>query len=97
MSSVFLNLSENKDGIAYSVRYYEHYMAGNVRTRTIKVDGVEPSPENIANGTYPYIANAYAVIRRDSSPDNGPRKLLLWLLSDEGQAVIQQSGYVPLK
>lgn len=97
MSSVFLNLTQNKDGIAYSVRYYEHYMAGSAGTRTIKVDGVAPTEENIANGTYPYIANVYAVIRREATPDSGPRKLLQWLVTDEGQAVVKQSGYVPLK
>ncbi len=97
MSSVFLNLTQNKDGIAYSVRYYEHYMAGSAGTRTIQVDGVAPTEETIANGTYPYIANVYAVIRREASPDSGPRKLLQWLLTDEGQAVVKQSGYVPLK
>ncbi len=97
MSSVFLNLTQNKDGIAYSVRYYEHYMAGSAGTRTIKVNGVAPTEETIANGTYPYIANVYAVICREASPDSGPRKLLQWLLTDEGQAVVKQSGYVPLK
>ncbi len=97
MGSVFLHLTQNKDGIAYSVRYYEHYMAGSAGTRTIKVNGVAPTEETIAKGTYPYIANVYAVIRREASPDSGPRKLLQWLLTDEGQAVVKQSGYVPLK
>lgn len=97
MSSVFLRLTQNKDGIAYSVRYYEHYMAGSAGTRTIQVDGVAPTEETIANGTYPYIANVYAVIRREAPPDSAPRKLLQWLLTDEGQAVVKQSGYVPLK
>jgi len=96
MSTVFLDLSQNNDGIAYSVRYYEHFMAGSARTRTIKIDGVAPNRETIEDGTYPYIADVYAVIRKDSQSESGPRKLLQWLLSTEGQAVVKQSGYVPI-
>jgi len=71
-------------------------MAGSARTRTIKIDGVVPNRETIEDGTYSYIADVYAVIRKDSQSESGPRKLLKWLLSTEGQAVVKQSGYIPI-
>ena len=94
MSSVFLNLTSDHDGLAYSVRYYEHYMSGSAQTRAIAIDGIPPTAETIRDGSYPYLADVYAVVRRGKENDTGPQQLLKWLLSPEGQAVVEQSGYV---
>jgi len=56
-----------------------------------------PLPENVASELVgSLIADVYAVIRKDSQSESGPRKLLQWLLSTEGQAFVKQSGYVPI-
>ncbi len=96
MSSVFLELTNKPDGIAYSVRYYEHFMAGSAKTRTIAVDGIIPNYETIETRSYPFVAEVYAVIRHDSDANAPPRRLLEWLLTLEGQSVVKQSGYVPI-
>ena len=96
MSSTFLELTYNKDGIGYSVYYYERYMSGSPRTRVIAVDGVEPTPETIANRKYPFVSEVFVVTRADLPPAAPARRLRDWLLSPEGQAVVRESGYVPL-
>jgi len=96
MRGPFSALTEDQDGIAYSVYFYEHFMAASPYTRALAVDGVEPTSETIRSRTYPYVTEVFAVIRRDEPPDSNARKLSDWLLTEEGQAVVAESGYVPL-
>lgn len=96
MSSVFIALVEDRPGIAYSVGYYENYMIGTTSTRTLPIDGVLATYETIQNRTYPHVAPVVVVTRRDLPADAPARKLRDWLLSDEGQQVVRQSGYVPI-
>ena len=96
MGGPFGALTGDQDGIAYSVYFYEHFMAASPYTRALAVDGVEPTSETIRSRKYPYVTEVYAVIRKDEPEDSGARKLRDWLLSGEGQAVVAESGYVPL-
>ena len=68
----------------------------NGRVKMLSLNGVYPSAENIQNGTYPVIAQFYAIYRADN--DNENISLLIdWLLSEEGQTLIEACGYVRLK
>jgi ABC-type phosphate transport system substrate-binding protein len=96
MSSTFLSLTSDEQGIGYSVYYYEHFMSGSPRTRTIAVDGVEPNSETIGKRKYPYVCEVFVVTRKGLSKDAPAAKLRAWLLSPEGQSVVRASGYVPL-
>ena len=96
MSSTFLQLTQNEDGIGYSVYYYEQFMSGSQRTRTIAVDGVEPNFENIRARKYPLVSEVLVVTRRGIEASSPAGRLRDWLLSREGQAVVRESGYVPL-
>ncbi len=79
--------------IGFSFRYYMSGMVANDGVKMISLNGVYPDAENIRNGSYPVIAKFYAVYRADNQNPN--IKLLLdWLLSDEGQTLIEKSGYV---
>jgi phosphate transport system substrate-binding protein len=97
MGGPFLALSRNEEAIAYSVYYYEHFMAGSPDTELLAVDGVLPSYDTIHAGTYPYVTRVYVVTRKGLAPDSQAAKLRNWLLSDEGQAVVRESGYVPIR
>jgi phosphate transport system substrate-binding protein len=96
MSSVFLELSRSEWGLGYSVYYYERYMSGSARTRTIAVDGVEPTADTIRRRTYPFVAEVYVVTRKGIPADSPTANWRNWVLSSEGQAVVQESGYVPI-
>ena len=60
----------------------------------LAVDGVEPTAQTIASGKYPYVLKVYAAYRKDAKPDAPAMRLLDWLVSDEGQKVVAESGYV---
>ena len=79
--------------IGFSFRYYMDGIVGNQKVKMISLNGVYPSAENIQNGTYPVIAQFYAIYRADNDNENIPI-LIDWLLSDEGQQIIEGSGYV---
>ena len=79
--------------IGFSFRYYMDGIVGNDSVKMIALNGVYPSAENIRNGTYPIIAKFYAIYRADNENPNIP-VLIDWILSDEGQTLIEQSGYV---
>ena len=79
--------------IGFSFRYYMDGIVGNDSVKMLALNGVYPSAENIRNGSYPVIAKFYAVYRADNDNPNIP-VLIDWLLSEEGQQIIEGSGYV---
>ena len=81
--------------IGFSFRYYMDGIVGNDSVKMLSLNGVYPSEENIQNGSYPVIAQFYAIYRADNDNENIPI-LIDWLLSDEGQRIIEGSGYVRL-
>jgi phosphate transport system substrate-binding protein len=64
--------------------------------RLLAINGVEPTPENIQNGSYPLIHEFYIVSREDGKNPN-VKKLIDWFLSEQGQALIEDVGYIPIK
>jgi phosphate transport system substrate-binding protein len=64
--------------------------------KLIGVDGVPPTSENIADRSYPLTTEVYAVIREGLRDDHSAVLLRDWLLGAEGQAVVEESGYVPI-
>ena len=82
--------------IGYSFRYYTTGMNKNDNIKILSIDNVEPSIENIKSGKYPYTVNFYLVTRKDVKNKNLDM-LIEWILSDEGQEVVEKTGYVPVK
>lgn len=79
--------------IGFSFRYYMDGMVENKNVKMLSLNGVYPSAENIRNKSYPIVAQFYAVYRADNTNENIP-VLIDWILSDEGQTLIEKSGYV---
>ena len=84
------------DPIGYSFRYYVEGITRNENVKMISLNGIAPTKENIQNGRYPLSSNFYAVYKRDNKNPN-VKKLIDWILSSEGQKIICDNGYVPLK
>ncbi len=86
-----------ENAIGYSVYAYAADMYGNGdEIKFIHVDGVEPTKETMANGTYPLLSYNYMAFNKEEPADSTVRKLVEWVLTDEGQAAVQAAGYVPL-
>lgn len=94
--NLLANYNNEKNALGYSVYYYVQNMYNLPGLRLMAVDGVAPSEQTIADGSYPFINEFYAVIRKNEPKDSKTRQLLNWILSDEGKQAIRDAGYVGL-
>ena len=79
--------------IGFSFRFYVEGIIRNPDIKMIAIEGVAPTKENIKNGSYPIITPVYAVTYEGNMNEN-VHKLIDWILSDEGQYIIEETGYV---
>jgi phosphate transport system substrate-binding protein len=56
---------------------------------------VAPSKETIADGSYPITRYLYMYLR--SKPTGAIKQYIDWILSAEGQAIVSEVGYFPVK
>lgn len=84
------------NSIGFSFRYYVEGIIKNPDIKMISIDGAAPTSENIKNGSYPILTPIYAVTYKENQ-NNNVDKLLEWILSDEGQYIINETGYVGIK
>ncbi|MDR1460479.1 MAG: substrate-binding domain-containing protein [Campylobacteraceae bacterium] len=89
------NYRNAPNAIGYSFRYYATVMNSNENIKLLSIEGIEPTVENIKNNTYPFTAEFYIVNTQNIS-QNG-QKLIDWFLSEQGQALIEDIGYVPIR
>ena len=87
--------NNSANAIGFSVYYYIDQMYSQPGLRLLSVDGVMPSNDTLADGSYPLCNDFYAVIRPDAAADSPERILYDWLDTDAGQACIKKAGYVP--
>ena len=81
--------------IGYSFRFYLSGMVANDRVKMLAVDGVYPDTGSIRDGSYPLTTEFYVFWRADN-PCRGIAPVVDWLLSPEGQRLIEACGYVPV-
>ena len=81
--------------IGFSFRYYVKDVVKKGNVRMLSIDGVYPNIKNIANGSYPVVANFYAVYDKANSNLN-VGKFVDWVLLEEGQEIVKKTRYVPL-
>jgi phosphate transport system substrate-binding protein len=91
-----------RNSLGYSFLYYIRDMIGENKVKFLSIDGIEPTPANIASGAYPFADNFYAItVKSDGRYLNPERtdnidRLLEWILSPQGQYLVEATGYVPL-
>lgn len=82
--------------IGFSFRYYVEGIVENGKVKMIAVDNIYPSKENIRNKTYPIVTELYAVVRKDD-PNPNIKLFIDFVLSEKGQRIVEESGYVSIK
>lgn len=97
MAGPFNALEDDLQGIGYSVFFYAANISPGEKIKLIGIEGVFPTKETISSGEYPLTTEVYAVIRKDTPENHPARKLMNWIISDEGQQAVDSSGYVPIK
>ena len=93
----------HKNAIGFSFRFYSTEMVENDQIRLLALNGVEPTRETIRSGEYPISSNFFAITAApigQPAPEESNedlRAFLDWILSEQGQEIIEQTGYVGVK
>ena len=96
--------AQTADPTGYALGYSIYYYYWNANTvlgtaehlKLLAIDGVVPTDETIANGSYPLSNNTYIVLRKDTSTDAPARRLAAFMLTEAGQQCVENAGYGPL-
>lgn len=96
MMTPYYQIESDETGIAFTPFYYYDVMVDNESTKSIGVNGVAMTKTNIMNGTYPYVTDVYAAVRSDIDKSSMAYKMFDFLTTKGGQAIVEESGYVPL-
>jgi len=88
-------------GLGYSIYYYYHNMFNfypiEENLKLLAIDGVMPTDETIADGSYPLSNYAYVVLRKDTPADAPARKMAAFMLTEAGQQCVENAGYGRIK
>jgi phosphate transport system substrate-binding protein len=71
------------------------FVEGRDGLAAVTLDGIEPSPGNIASGKYPMARPLYLIT--DGEPEGSARKFVDYLLSSKGQKLMTKHGYLTLR
>lgn len=82
------------NAIGYSVYYYANDMQMAQGLKILSIDGVAPTAETIRSGEYPHLNAYYCVIPANAAADSPNRILYEWLMTEEGQRLLDMEGYV---
>ena len=83
-----------KNAIGYTFRYYSNEMVRNEEIKLLAIDGVEPTKNTIRTNSYPITSQFYIVTRGEA--EGNVQALIDWVLSEQGQELIEQAGYVSI-
>lgn len=65
--------------------------------KAVAIDGVKPTPENAASGAYRAVRPFNIVCTKDGEAlSDAAKDFLSFVMSDDGQATVRASGYVPV-
>jgi len=83
-----------KGAIGFSFLFFTTQMVGDQQIKLLQINGVSPTKETINNGTYPFTGDFYAITLGEPKPN--VKKLIDWILSTQGQYLVDKTGYVPV-
>jgi phosphate transport system substrate-binding protein len=64
-------------------------------TKPLEVNGVAPTSENAASGEYPVVRPLNMMT--NGEPDGAVAEWLDFILSDDGQAIVVEEGYIAVQ
>ena len=91
---VISDYDNRETAVGYSYYYYASTMYTSDTMKLLAINGVEPSYDNIKNGLYDIQTAYYAVIRKNEPENSNTRRLLNEMMSERGQNVAKEAGYV---
>ena len=94
-SGEVISYKNEKNAVGYGFRVQMADMLKNEQIKILSLNDVQASRENMQNKTYPVLFDVYAVTA--DNPDENTQKFVDWMLTEEGQKLVKDMGYVPVK
>ena len=91
---VVSDYDNSESAIGFGYYYYVTNMYTKDNMRLLSVDGIKPTYDNIRTGLYNLQTKYYAVIRKEEPENSNTRKLLIAIISEKGQNIVKEAGYV---
>ncbi|MEC3884765.1 substrate-binding domain-containing protein [Halobacillus sp. HZG1] len=85
----------HRNSIGFSYRFFATKMVEGHHIKLLNINGIDPSVPHIKRGDYPLTGNFYAITNGTKNPHVEP--FIEWILSSQGQQLIEDTGYVPVK
>jgi len=98
MQGVFEEISAYRNhgnAIGYSFLFFTTEMINSNEIKLLSIDGVLPTRGTIQSDAYPFSGTFYAITAGNETENASI--FIEWILSDEGQYLIEKTGYVPIK
>ena len=92
--AVYRNFS---NAIGYSFLYFSTEMVKNNQIKLLSISGIYPSKETIQNDSYPFSDSFYAIHIETDEKNENIDLFIEWILSEQGQKLIEKTGYVPIR
>ena len=90
-SVMMTTVSENE----YAIGYISLGSLDESLVKAVKIDGAEATAENIENGTYK-VSRPFNVAVKPDLDNAVATDFLAFIMSTEGQAVVEEEGYIPV-
>jgi len=73
------------------------YLGRDSGTKSVMVGGVEPEVMNVNNGSYPVMRDLILITRGTVPSGSFEEAFINFILSDEGQDIVAEENFIPLK
>jgi len=83
------------NAIGYSFLFFTTEMVRNDEIKLLSIDGIMPSRETIQSNEYPFSGTFYAITTGNETENT--RRFIEWILSEEGQYLVERTGYIPIR
>ena len=93
MGALGTKIAENENAIGYAS--YGVYNQNKDKLFALKVDGIEPTKENILNGTYK-IQRPLMFIKNSELSEN-ENEFVNYIFSDLGKQIVNENGYIAVE
>ena len=88
-------IAKDKNGIGYGGAAYAKGVKYCKVKKDVQTPGYEPTLENVKSGNYPVSRYLFWYLR--NKPTGETKKLVDWVLSEQGQQIVSKVGYFPVK
>jgi phosphate transport system substrate-binding protein len=82
------------NAIGFSFLYFTTEMIKNDEIRLLSINGIVPARETIQTNEYEFTGTFYAITTGNETENT--KRFIEWILSEEGQYLIDTIGYIPI-